>query len=258
MSGEVVGAAVIEALEPNLRIPSLRAVHAPQDGAVDPVAATGALVQGARDAGCDVRLGTVVKAVRVAQGNAVGVETSAGLLQADTVVLTAGVETAGLCAAIGLALPVEASPAILMRFTAPAQLVKTLIAMPRLELRQELGGDLLAATHHHGEFNRRELDAIAGETIDTIRSSFRRSASVQLRSVRVAARPMPAGGPIVGFLPRPRGVYVAVMHSGITLAPLVGRLAAEEIATGVARQQLHACRPPNGMQRSDPASSDRT
>ena len=47
-------------------------------------------------------------------------------------------------------------------------------------------------------------------------------------------RPLPKDGqPIIGFPRRRRDIYLTVMHSGITLGPLVGRLAASEILDGV-------------------------
>ena len=47
-------------------------------------------------------------------------------------------------------------------------------------------------------------------------------------------RPLPKDGqPIIGFPRGRRDVYLTVMHSGITLGPLVGRLAATEILDGV-------------------------
>jgi glycine/D-amino acid oxidase-like deaminating enzyme len=52
-------------------------------------------------------------------------------------------------------------------------------------------------------------------------------------------RPMPADGmPIVGFAPGRSDLYVAVMHSGVTLGPLVGRLAATEMLDGVRAEPL--------------------
>jgi len=52
-------------------------------------------------------------------------------------------------------------------------------------------------------------------------------------------RPMPADGvPIVGFAPRRTDLYVAVMHSGVTLSPLIGRLAATEILDRVRVEPL--------------------
>jgi glycine/D-amino acid oxidase-like deaminating enzyme len=38
--------------------------------------------------------------------------------------------------------------------------------------------------------------------------------------------------PIVGAVPGIAGFYVAVTHSGVTLAPLVGQLVAQEVTSG--------------------------
>jgi len=52
-------------------------------------------------------------------------------------------------------------------------------------------------------------------------------------SVMLANRPMPEDGlPAVGSI-GPDGLYVATMHSGITLAALMGELVTEEILQGV-------------------------
>jgi glycine/D-amino acid oxidase-like deaminating enzyme len=52
-------------------------------------------------------------------------------------------------------------------------------------------------------------------------------------TVRVCDRVMPADElPIIGRLPDAEGVTVAVTHSGVTLAPLIAALLAEEILTG--------------------------
>ena len=49
----------------------------------------------------------------------------------------------------------------------------------------------------------------------------------------IGYRPMPADGfPIIGRAEGIDGLYVAVMHSGITLAPAVGLFAAQEILEG--------------------------
>jgi len=77
-----------------------------------------------------------------------------------------------------------------------------------------------------------------------IAATFVGADTVQSRSARVGVRPMPVDGtPIVGPLPGVRGVYLAVMHSGVTLAPVVGHLVGEEILTGRQAVQLAGCRP---------------
>lgn len=56
-------------------------------------------------------------------------------------------------------------------------------------------------------------------------------------------RPMPADGePIVGPVAEVPGLYVAVLHSAVTLAPAVGRLAARELVDGAVEPLLAGCR----------------
>lgn len=57
-------------------------------------------------------------------------------------------------------------------------------------------------------------------------------------------RPMPRDGfPVVGYLPGSSSVYVAVMHSGVTLAPIMGRLVAAEVIEDVSEALLSPYRP---------------
>ena len=60
---------------------------------------------------------------------------------------------------------------------------------------------------------------------------------------RVGWRPIPADGkPIVGFTPDAPGLYLAVMHAGVAMAPVVGRLATGEIVAGNEAEALAPCR----------------
>ena len=61
---------------------------------------------------------------------------------------------------------------------------------------------------------------------------------------QVCVRPMPADGQsIVGWLPGPRGVYLAVTHSGVTLAAHLAGLITTELVTGTAPDELQPYRP---------------
>ena len=54
-----------------------------------------------------------------------------------------------------------------------------------------------------------------------------------------ANRPMPLDGlPVIGFVDSSPGLYVAVTHSGITLGPLLGDLAAGEISTALLNHKI--------------------
>jgi glycine/D-amino acid oxidase-like deaminating enzyme len=51
------------------------------------------------------------------------------------------------------------------------------------------------------------------------------------------------GHPVLGFSPARSDVYLAVMHSGVSLAPIVGQLAARELINGVSSGRLDNYRP---------------
>jgi len=229
---EIVDAATVATLEPTLRQPPEWAVWAPGDGAVDPVGVTERLVAGARAHGARVHPDTPVTAVRRdAAGRVVGVETAAGPLSDAIVVLAAGVATAALGAPLGIRVPVDPSPATLFRLRAPAGLVRTVVNTRDFDLRQVATDRLLAAADS------------PERTLAAVRSTFRGAASVELLSTRVGVRPMPADGePIVGPVAEVPGLYLAVMHSAVTLAPAVGRLVARELVDGTVESALAGCR----------------
>ena len=65
----------------------------------------------------------------------------------------------------------------------------------------------------------------------------------ELERVTLGWRPLPKDDhPVVGFVHRQSDVYLAVMHSGVTLAPLIGRLAAQEILDDVRVELLEPYR----------------
>ncbi|MFC4019286.1 NAD(P)/FAD-dependent oxidoreductase [Micromonospora sp. GCM10011542] len=240
----LVDAAHVRRLEPNLLVPPVRALYKESDGAVDPVAVTEALVRAARAHGAQLAVGTAVTALRVRDGRVVGVETSSGFITARTVVVAAGVDTPMLCGPLGFDLPVAASPALLLRFTAAPGLVRTLVASPQIEVRETTPGHLLAAVGYTGEIGQEDLTGTGRETLRRLAATFAGAEDARLLDVRLGVRPMPADGlPIIGPLPGVDGAYVAVTHSGVTLAPTVGRCVAAEVVDGVEVAQLRGVRP---------------
>jgi glycine/D-amino acid oxidase-like deaminating enzyme len=229
---EIVDAARVMTLEPNLRRPPEWAVWIPGDGAVDPVGVTERLVAGTRAHGARVHLDTAVTTVlRDATGQVAGVDTAGGPLSGTAVVLAAGTATAGLGARLGVRVPVEPSPCPLFRLRAPAGLVRTVVNTQDFDLRQVAADRLIAAADS------------PERTLAAVRSTFRGAGNVELVSTRVGVRPMPVDGePIVGPVSQLPGLYVAVMHSAVTLGPAVGRLVARELVGGAVEPTLAGCR----------------
>jgi glycine/D-amino acid oxidase-like deaminating enzyme len=240
----LVDAERIATLEPRLRTPPSRAVHIPGDGAVDPAATTDALVDGARGRGARLVPVGAATGRRVVRGRVAGVETTSGFLGGASVVLASGADLPVLCGPLGFAVPVVPSPAILVRLTGPPDLVRTVVATPDLEVRATADGTLVAPVEHTGETSAAELARSAERTRGRIAAMFHGGEDVRLLGARVGMRPMPVGGhPLIGPLPAVHGAYLAVMHSGVTLAAVAGRLVAEELVHGVEAPELQSCRP---------------
>ncbi len=84
-------------------------IFLPKDGQTNPIDTTRALAKGARSRGARFFEHTTVRRIRVERGRAVGVETDAGYVAADTVVLCGGMWSHGIAADIGVAVPLHAA-----------------------------------------------------------------------------------------------------------------------------------------------------
>jgi glycine/D-amino acid oxidase-like deaminating enzyme len=231
-------------LEPNLKKPPQSAVIATHEGALDAGPATQALIAGAEACGAKIHTQTRVLGFVTRNAKVRGVQTALGVVDADVVVLAAGTGITKLTAMLGVPLPIEASPAIFIRYKSQPDVVRTLISSPEMEVRQCSDGTLLAAEDYLDDALENRPAEIALRAANTIKNQLHGCGSLAPQIAVVGLRPMPADGvPMIGYLPKIRGVYVCAMHPGVTLAAIVGRLASEEIIDNKGFSALRACRP---------------
>ncbi|HWS31317.1 MAG TPA: FAD-dependent oxidoreductase [Actinoplanes sp.] len=107
VTAEVVDSARAHELEPDLTHDLTAAVFYPQDAQVQPVIATEALLAAARHHGARVRQQVEVTAGIVEKGRLAGVETTAGPIRADLVIVAAGPWSGAVAERIGVTLPVR-------------------------------------------------------------------------------------------------------------------------------------------------------
>jgi len=99
--------AAVRAIAPAMSPAVLAASFCPTDGHANPVKSTRAFADSARRHGAAIREGVAAIAIRVARDKVTGVETSAGFLAADRVIVAAGVHTPALLAPLGVDLPIS-------------------------------------------------------------------------------------------------------------------------------------------------------
>lgn len=243
-SAHLVSRSQILDLEPNLKSPPQYALYATAEGALDAVAATFALVAGAQENGAEILTHTRVLGFTTQGKKVTGIETAMGIINADIVVLAAGTGITKLTDMLGVSLPIEASPAIFIRYKSQPNLVHTLISSPEMEVRQSSDGALLAAEDYVDDSLQNQPAAVALRTARAIQNELHGAVSIDPEMACVGLRPMPEDGvPIIGYLSKIGGVYVCAMHPGVTLAAVVGRLVSEEIIDHRASSALAPCRP---------------
>ncbi|WP_370569556.1 NAD(P)/FAD-dependent oxidoreductase [Erwinia sp. S38] len=109
---------------------------------------------------------------------------------------------------------------------------------PELNVRPEGGGRLLLQAPDLDHFANPTFfptyDGFIGqEMLNRLHRLFDNTESAKIERITIGQRARPADGlPGIGFVTPYRRVYLMVTHSGMTLAPLLGKLAAEEILEG--------------------------
>lgn len=220
----------IASLEPALKVPPSEARYAAKDGAIDAIEATRTILNKACCKGVVLQNQTTVTGICLTKGKVTGVLTSQGKLEADCVVLACGTGISTLTKLMTTPVPILASPAVLLRFTAPQCTVKTIISGDDIEVRLAHNGNLLAAEDY-------PENGGVGETVIAAEASvinrIRGAESVSLIQYSVAERPFPQDGyPVLGFTDESKSVYIATMHPAVTCAATIGRLVSEELHDG--------------------------
>lgn len=138
-----------------------------------------------------------------------------------------------LCKSVNVTLPVNVSPAILMSFHTNQRFVNRIVSNPMMEIRAASHTLALTAENYIDESPENHPHAIAQRTLKEIKKHWQGIEQIKLANVMVGKRPIPEDGlPIIGRTTGIEGLYLLVMHSGVTLAAIAGRLAAAEILSG--------------------------
>jgi len=219
-------------IEPNLVEPPEFAVYVAEEGVTEPVAAARALLADAERHGTRV-IASTVSALAQTNGRITGVDTSHGLIAADEVVIAAGVGAPDIAATAGISLPIETPPGLIVHSRPHKKLLNGLVHDEKLHMRQTAEGRIIAGSDFAGGDPGDDPAATARELFAVAKAALRGAGDLELDFHTVGYRPTPIDGfPIIGRAESMDGLYIAVMHSGITLAPAVGLFAAREILDG--------------------------
>lgn len=241
-----LGREALAELEPRLELgpDEVLAAHWEAEGWVDAPVLVDRLIAAARARGARVLSGSRVTDIDAHNSRVRRVRLESGdSLRPETLVLAAGTASEDLARLAGVGLPMAPSPGLLAVTERIAGGVGRVIHDGEVALRPDGDGRVVVSSRavdatldpsvramEPDAEPARELHARASRLLPELRSA-------RLESIRVGVRSVTADGmPAIGFAPEIENLYVVVSHSGVTLAPVVGRLAAEELLGGRAAE----------------------
>jgi glycine/D-amino acid oxidase-like deaminating enzyme len=230
------------------------------DGHLNPLAATHRFVDAARRHGSVVKLQCEVQGLEVAHGVLTGVRTAQERVPLDQLIVAGGVDTPSVLAQAGFPLRLRHAPGILAH-SSPTSIVTPIIfdAPGHLSFKQMADGSIVGTDSleppdipahrdirdHPMAFPEEALRTMHGDRIlAKIAEVLPAARGVGLQRLTLGFRPMPLDElPVVGAIPDVPNLYVVVTHSGVTLAPILGRYVTQEVMSGSRIEALAPFRP---------------
>ena len=228
--------------EPNINFAENKnIVHSIADGIVDAEYLISKMHSEIIKLGGSIILGCNFINAEYKSGKLIAANTSLGKFKVDELVISAGINTNKILNREFLKKP---TPGIIVKSKPYKKLINSIIVGPGTHIHQLKNGVVVIGEQNGSPENHLErlkdfpykfpnnnfaIDH-ANRMIELSRSFISNIENIEIDKVGIGWRPLPLDGlPIIGYLNDLPNTYIAVSHSGISLGPLIGKLATEEI-----------------------------
>ena len=242
----------LRALEPDLVPPGgvEQIACFPAEGYADVPLLVGTLAWAAERAGATIRTGCRVTDVARSGGRVTGAVIESGeRIAADLIVSCVGRWSGEFARVAGFHVPMEPTVGMLVVTSAAPVRLRAVLNSPTINVRPDGGGRLrLQATDFDAvttpEMATTPLPEIAHRVYERALSVVPGLAGTPMQAALVGVRAIPGDGyPVIGPVPGLEGMYIVCTHSGVTMAPLLGRIIAREIMGGSVDPRIATFRP---------------
>ncbi len=234
LSAQVLDGRAAAALEPDLRVNAVGAVHIAEDCNVEPRVLMDALQARCAAAGVEFRWNTEATGWRTAGGKIRAVSTPAGELEADEFVLGAGSWSPALARGLGLRLPVQPGKGYSLTLERPRRSPRTcaVLSEARVSVSPMNGSLRFGGTMELAGLDESINPIRVRGIIDAVQRYFPDFSAADFEGVQPwrGLRPCtPDGLPYVGRTARVPNLVVATGHAmmGVSLGPVTGKLVAD-------------------------------
>lgn len=241
-------AAIHPAIRPHAGVE--RVAYFPTEGYIDVPRLVATLAEAARTHGADIRTSQEVVEINREGERVTGVRTASGdRFLADVVVSCTGRWTDRVAALAGVTVPMAPTLGLLVVSKPVPTSLRALTHTTSVNVRPDGGSRVIMASFEYDalldwETPRETLRDYADEILRRATAILPDLEGSAVESFKVGIRAIPQDSfPVVGRIAGLDGFYVIVTHSGVTMGPFLGRIAAGELLRGEIDDRLAAFRP---------------
>ena len=228
--------------------------------ALTPVLATNILLAAAKKNGAELRYPLSLIRTIKHNGRLIALETNNGTIKADKLILATGADQNACQEFANIHIPQRTTAGIIAVTSPMPKLLNRIISAPGIHLHQRKDGRVVVgeqcgAPQNQAHFNRLKERPNKFPNKEFEEQHFYRMLAIgqhyvpklenaSLESMFIGWRPLPLDGhPVLGVTSQTKDTYIAIMHSGVSLAPIVGQLVAHEVSQETSIDRLDAYRP---------------
>lgn len=239
--------------------------YSKNDGAVDPVLATQQFLAAAEQNGASVRYPCKLLSTLASDETKVA-KTTCGDIAFDKLVLAVGAASDTISSIAKMDIPQRTTPGIIVVTKPLPPTLNKIIVAPGVHIHQRIDGRVVLGEqdgapkteNHQNRLKQRPNDYPSKDLANQHANRILKMASeyvpaisnAEIENVYIGWRPLPLDGhPVLGYSDKVPYVYIAVTHSGVTLAPIIGLYVTQEMRAGFFLKELKNYRPQRHFHR---------
>ena len=236
----IIGYRKAEELEPYINFKgNENIVFSEADGAIDPKDAISKMIDAIKKNGGSVLYPCKFEKIIESNDSFSKIQTSMGVLKSENVVFCNGIDIDN---SFNISFLKKPRPGVIIKTKPKKNLINSVVYGPKIHAHQQSNGQLIIgeqitapirenSTNHFKRIN------------EHFKNMVRDTSDLDPSEVLIGWRPIPKDDlPIIGRF-KNKSIYIAVMHSGISLAAIVGNLVTQEIVDEVDSLLLNDFRP---------------
>ena len=235
----------IKRIEPSLIDTPEEAIFTSLEGAAEANRVALEMLKKLTSQGGKVISGCIVSGLKFKKTRVSAVQTNVGEMPCDMVAIATGADTQNSLEGFEWRLPMQNKKGLIIQTAPLPKLINHVLMTNDVHFKQNADGSLTAGEIFSGDLKESMVPLdVASDVVSRISKKLNFTENLIPENIRIGVRPIPIDGfPVVGDIQGYKGLFIAVMHSGVTLAPLIGQLLASEMLQLTKSPLLKSFRP---------------